>query len=217
MPDPTPHAVPAMRSIAMNTSKASAMDSGSSAHATEMVAIARTRGLSCPCSAMRCCMDGATRRPIVAMSRVRPATASGTRKPRQLVEQFLEDAVELKPEKDLCAEDEKAAFVEGDLEFAFESHHRLRGDNVIAYAEPTFGGSLCKPLAGRQGPKRPDSNKTPAGDGRGSCVEQRLPSLRVVPVVNVLSDLILGEAVAFLNFALKLISLAIDGCEVVVG
>jgi hypothetical protein len=95
------------------------------------------------------------------MSRVRPATASGTRKPRQLVEQFLEDAVELKPEKDLCAEDEKAAFVEGDLEFAFESHHRLRGDNVIAYAEPTFGGSLCKPLAGRQGPKRPDSNKTP--------------------------------------------------------
>ena len=138
-----------------------------------MVPIASTRGLSCPCSAMRCCMDGATRRPIVAMSRVRPATASGTRKPRQLVEQFLEDAVELKPEKDLCAEDEKAAFVEGDLEFAFESHHRLRGDNVIAYAEPTFGGSLCKPLAGRQGPKRPDSNKTPAGDGRGSCVEQR--------------------------------------------
>ena len=65
-----------------------------------------------------------------------------TRKPRQLVEQFLEDAVELKPEKDLCAEDEKAAFVEGDLEFAFESHHRLRGDNVIAYAEPTFVGSL---------------------------------------------------------------------------
>ena len=28
---------------------------------------------------------------------------------------------------------------------------------------------------------------------------------------------ILGEAVAFLSFALKLISLAIDGCEVVVG
>ena len=108
------------------------------------------------------------------MSRVRPATASGTRKPRQLVEQFLEDAVELKPEKDLCAEDEKAAFVEGDLEFAFESHHRLRGDNVIAYAEPTLVGSVCKPaLAGRQGPKRPDPNKTPAGDGRGSCVEPK--------------------------------------------
>jgi hypothetical protein len=62
--------------------------------------------------------------------------------------------------------------------------------------------------------------KTPAESWRGFRFDERLallPSLGVVPVVNVLSDLILGEAVAFLNLALKLISLTVDGRKVVVG
>jgi hypothetical protein len=41
--------------------------------------------------------------------------------------------------------------------------------------------------------------------------------LGVIPVVNVLSDLILGEAVAFLDLALTLISLTVYGGKVVVG
>jgi hypothetical protein len=44
-----------------------------------------------------------------------------------------------------------------------------------------------------------------------------LPSLGVVPVINVLSDLILRMAIALLDFTLKLISLAINRCEVVVS
>jgi hypothetical protein len=44
-----------------------------------------------------------------------------------------------------------------------------------------------------------------------------LPRLSVVPVVYVPFDLILGDAVALLNFTLKLISLAIYRCEIIVG
>ena len=44
-----------------------------------------------------------------------------------------------------------------------------------------------------------------------------LPTLGVVPIVNVFSDLILREAVALLDFALKLISLPIDRGKVVVS
>ena len=40
---------------------------------------------------------------------------------------------------------------------------------------------------------------------RGTCLSG-LPSLGVVPVVNVLADLILREAIALLDFALELIS-----------
>jgi hypothetical protein len=39
----------------------------------------------------------------------------------------------------------------------------------------------------------------------------------IVPVVNVLPDLIFGETVALLDFALKLIPPAVDGGQVVVG
>jgi hypothetical protein len=53
--------------------------------------------------------------------------------------------------------------------------------------------------------------------GSASPSGSQLPSLGVVPVVNVLLDLILGETVAFLNFALKLISLTVYGGKVVVG
>ena len=47
--------------------------------------------------------------------------------------------------------------------------------------------------------------------------ENVLPGLGVVPIVNVFSDLILSEAVALLNFALKLVSLTIDRGKVVVS
>jgi hypothetical protein len=41
--------------------------------------------------------------------------------------------------------------------------------------------------------------------------------LRVVPVVYVFSDLILGDAVALLNLALELIPFTVDGGEIIVG
>jgi hypothetical protein len=43
-----------------------------------------------------------------------------------------------------------------------------------------------------------------------------LPILRIVPVVDILFDLIFGEAVTLLDFAFKLISFAVD-CGKVVG
>jgi hypothetical protein len=50
-----------------------------------------------------------------------------------------------------------------------------------------------------------------------ACGQDVLPSLRVVPIVNILTDLILGEAIALLDFTFKLISFAVDGGKVVVG
>ena len=50
----------------------------------------------------------------------------------------------------------------------------------------------------------------------GISDEEVLPTLGVVPIVNVFSDLILREAVALLNFALKLISLTINRGKVVI-
>src|SRR4051812_14682539 len=50
-----------------------------------------------------------------------------------------------------------------------------------------------------------------------STVRLGLPRLRVVPVVYVFSDLILGDAVALLNLALELIPFAVDGGEIIVG
>ena len=44
-----------------------------------------------------------------------------------------------------------------------------------------------------------------------------LPRLLAVPVVNVLLDLILGEAVTLLNFSFELIAATVDGSEVIVG
>jgi hypothetical protein len=44
-----------------------------------------------------------------------------------------------------------------------------------------------------------------------------LPILRIVPVVDILFDLIFGEAVTLLDFAFKLISFAVDCGKVIVG
>src|SRR5262245_13043775 len=44
-----------------------------------------------------------------------------------------------------------------------------------------------------------------------------LPALRTVPVVNVLAHLVLGEAVALLDFAFQLLAPAGDDVEIVVG
>ena len=71
-------------------------------------------------------------------------------------------------------------------------------------------------LPGR-GPK--SSKKAPPKRGTSSLQNEEnvLPGLGVVPIVNVFSDLILSEAVALLNFALKLVSLTIDRGKVVVS
>jgi hypothetical protein len=50
-----------------------------------------------------------------------------------------------------------------------------------------------------------------------ACGQDVLPSLRIIPIVNILTDLILGEAIALLDFTFKLISFAVDGGKVVVG
>ena len=47
--------------------------------------------------------------------------------------------------------------------------------------------------------------------------KERLPLLRAVPVVDVLADLVLGDAVALLDLAFELVALAGDDVEVVVG
>src|SRR5690349_9811542 len=46
---------------------------------------------------------------------------------------------------------------------------------------------------------------------------KRLPALRAVPGVDVLADLILGEAVALLNLAFELVAAAVDDIEIVIG
>ena len=43
------------------------------------------------------------------------------------------------------------------------------------------------------------------------------PSLAVIPGVYILLNLVLGEAVAFLDFTFELITLAIDSSKIVVG
>jgi hypothetical protein len=43
------------------------------------------------------------------------------------------------------------------------------------------------------------------------------PSLAVIPGVYILLNLVLGEAVAFLDFALELITLSIDSSKIIVG
>ena len=44
-----------------------------------------------------------------------------------------------------------------------------------------------------------------------------LPSLPIIPVVNILTHAILFEAVAFLNFAFELLALAVDDVEIIIG
>jgi hypothetical protein len=44
-----------------------------------------------------------------------------------------------------------------------------------------------------------------------------LPPLRGIPIVNVLSDLILGQAVSLLDLAFQLLTAAIDRVEIVIG
>jgi hypothetical protein len=43
------------------------------------------------------------------------------------------------------------------------------------------------------------------------------PPLRRIPIVNVLTDLILGQAVALLNLAFELVAASIDDVQIVVG
>ena len=44
-----------------------------------------------------------------------------------------------------------------------------------------------------------------------------LPGLLAIPVVNVLLDLILGEAITLLDLSFELIAATVDGSEVIVG
>ena len=44
-----------------------------------------------------------------------------------------------------------------------------------------------------------------------------LPRLLAIPIVNVLLDLILGNAIALLDLAFQLIAATVDHCEVIVG
>jgi hypothetical protein len=71
-------------------------------------------------------MDGVNKKPDRQDQQHQATNGQRARKRRQLVEQFLENAVELKAEQDLRAENEKAAFVESDFEFALKGHRRLR-------------------------------------------------------------------------------------------
>jgi hypothetical protein len=58
---------------------------------------------------------------------------------------------------------------------------------------------------------RSRTDQNPARVLAGFCLRGSLPSLCVIPVVDILANLILGEPVAFLNLALKLIPLTVDG------
>ena len=54
------------------------------------------------------------------------------------------------------------------------------------------------------------------GNRRSKRVVSRLPSLTIVPIVNVFASLILGDPVALLNLALQLIAAAADDVEIIV-
>jgi hypothetical protein len=106
------------------------------------------------------------------------------------------------------------------LRFKDEGHQRLlppenRADRCLG----SHGTVVLRPprRARSYGVAARQQNPLRACGGSASTSGAQLPSLGVIPVVNVLSDLILGEAVAFLDLALQLISLTVYGGKVVVG
>jgi hypothetical protein len=61
------------------------------------------------------------------------------------------------------------------------------------------------------------SSKAQARLERGRPEAEHSPSLGVVPVVNVLSDLVLRQSVAFLDFSFELIATTSDGVQIIIG
>jgi hypothetical protein len=72
--------------------------------------------------------------------------------------------------------------------------------------------------AGPQITIRPGSRKKSPAISRAKLSSRRkLPGLLAIPVVNVLLDLILGEAITLLDLTFELIPATVDGGEVIVG
>ena len=93
-------------------------------------------------------------------------------------------------------------------------------ENLAIAAVGNHGTVVLRPPRRCAFIRRRRASTKPRSELVGFCFYEglaQLPSLGVIPVVNVLSDLILGEAVAFLDLALQLISLTVYGGKVVVG
>ena len=85
---------------------------------------------------------------IAIIKSVRPEHSQKPRSHRQLLKHILKNAVELKPKKNLRAENHEAVLVERNLKLASQAHSaddRSAGLTALGYLEPTT--LLLKPCA----------------------------------------------------------------------